>query len=197
MPSRLVPALPAQPSPKCGRGERRPALVRRQPPCRPSLVALLASFRTAPFVPRGALRRPRRVLHVRTDPGEGAVERRQAHSSLPSRLRGAISRACEARTVPLQPGRPLGAPPWRFSAGDPRCRLRQWHRTRPAICPLPGHEARRAGSRTSRAAVSRRQPRDATPRSACRIVSGDAPHERGYESCVAQIRYVVNSEVRM
>ena len=136
------------------------------------------SFPAAPFG------RPRRVLHVRTDPGEGAVERRQAHSSLPSRLRGAISRACEARTVPLQPGRPLGAPPWRFSAGDPRCRLRQWHRRRPAICPLPGQEARRAGSRTSRAAVSRRKPRDATPRSACRIVSGDAPHERGYESCV-------------
>jgi hypothetical protein len=26
-------------------------------------------------------------------------------------------------------------------------------------------------------------PRDATPRSVCRIVSGDAPHERGCESC--------------
>ena len=183
MPLRLAPALPAQPSPKCGRGERRPAMVRRQPPCRPSLVALLSSFRTAPFVPAapfGAASRP----SCSHRPGEGPVERRQAHSSLPSRLRGAISRACEARTVPLQPGRPLGAPPWRFSAGDPRCRLRQWHRSRPAICPLPGHQARRAGSRTSRAAVSRRKPQDATPRSACRIVSGDAPHERGYESCV-------------
>jgi len=36
----------------------------------------------------------------------------------------------ETRVVPLQPGRPLGAPPWRFSAGDPCCRLRQWHRSR-------------------------------------------------------------------
>ena len=73
------------------------------------------SFPAAPFG------RPRRVLHVRTDSGEGPVERRQAHSSLPSRLRGAISRAWEARTVPLQPGRPLGAPPWRFAAGVPNC----------------------------------------------------------------------------
>ena len=196
MPLRLAPALPAQPSLNAA---GRAATRYGSPPASVSTFArcLARVIRTVPFVSRGALRRPRRIPHVRTDPGEGAVERRQAHSSLPSRLRGAISRACEARTVPLQPGRPLGAPPWRFSAGDPRRRLRQWHRSRPAICPLPGRKARRAGSRTSRAAVSRRQPRDATPRSACRIVSGDAPHERGYESCVAQIRYVVNSEVRM
>ena len=93
MPLRLAPALPAQPSPKCGRGERRPAMVRREPPCRPSFVALLSSFRTAPFVPRGALRRPRRVLHVRTDPGRGrwSADRR-------TRL---FHRACEARSAAL------------------------------------------------------------------------------------------------
>ena len=28
-------------------------------------------------------------------------------------------RVSETRAVPLQPGRPLGAPSWRFSAGDP------------------------------------------------------------------------------
>ena len=39
-------------------------------------------------------------------------------------------RVSETRAVPLQPGRPLGAPSWRFSAGDPCCRLRQWHRSR-------------------------------------------------------------------
>jgi hypothetical protein len=44
-------------------------------------------------------------------------------------------RVSETRAVPLQPGRPLGAPSWRFSAGDPCCRLRQWHRSRPATCP--------------------------------------------------------------
>jgi hypothetical protein len=54
------------------------------------------------------------------------MERRQAHSSSVSRVRGATIRVSDTRAVPLQPGRPLGAPPWRFSAGDPRCRLRQW-----------------------------------------------------------------------
>ena len=125
MPLRLAPALPAQPSLNAA---GRAATRYGSPPASVSTFArcLARVIRTVPFVSRGALRRPRRIPHVRTDPGEGAVERRQAHSSLPSRLRGAISRACEARTVPLQPGRPLGAPPWRFSAGDPCCRLRQW-----------------------------------------------------------------------
>ena len=177
MPLRLAPALPAQPSPKCGRGERRPAGVATTASVSTfaRCLALVISNRT--FRSRSTLRRALRPSCSHR-PGEGPVERRQAHSSLPSRLRGAISRACEARTVPVATGTPSGAPPWRFSAGDPRCRLRQWHRSRPAICPLPGHQARRAGSWTSRAAVSRRKPQDATPRSACRIVSGDAPHER-------------------
>jgi hypothetical protein len=38
------------------------------------------------------------------------VERRQAHSSLVSRVRGATIRVSDTRAVPLQPGRPLGAP---------------------------------------------------------------------------------------
>jgi hypothetical protein len=94
MPLRFAPALPAQPFPKCGQRGRRLARVRRQPPCRPSLVALLSSFRTAPFVPRGALRRPRRVLQVRTDPparGRWSADRR-------TRL---FHRACEARSAAL------------------------------------------------------------------------------------------------
>ena len=62
-------------------------------------------------------------------------------------------RVSETRAVPLQPGRPLGAPSWRFSAGDPRCRLRQWHRSRPATCPASDPTVRWARSRTSRAAV--------------------------------------------
>jgi hypothetical protein len=182
MPLRLAPALPAQLSLNAaGEGGDLPGSAASLRVDLRSLPCSRHSNRTfrSPRRPSASAARP---SSSHRSPGEGAVERRQAHSSLPSRLRGAISRACEARTVPLQPGRPLGAPPWRFSAGDPRRRLRQWHRSRPAICPLPGRKARRAGSRTSRAAVSRRQPRDATPRSACRIVSGDAPHERGYES---------------
>ena len=62
-------------------------------------------------------------------------------------------RVSETRAVPLQPGRPLGAPSWRFSAGDPCCRLRQWHRSRPATCPASDPTVRWARSRTSRAAV--------------------------------------------
>ena len=54
-------------------------------------------------------------------PDEGRVERRQAHSLALSRLRGATT-----APLPGATGTPLGAPPWRFSAGDPWCRLRQW-----------------------------------------------------------------------
>ena len=102
-------------------------------------------------------------------------------------------RASAARHRPVASGTPLGAPPWRFSAGDPRCRLRQWDTGAASDLSAPGREAWRTGSRTSGAAV-RAAASDATPRSACRIVSGDAPQERGCE-CLSQLRYVVNSEV--
>jgi hypothetical protein len=177
MPLRFAPALPAQPFPKCGRGGRRPARVRRQPPCRPSLVALLASCRTVPFVSGGALRRPRRVLHVRTDPGEGAVERRQAHSFFRSRVRGAttlsrgdrdLSRRSTVAVFGCGPTKP--AP----GSGTPE----------PQRLPAPAVNAWRSGSGPP-ALRFRAAAWDATPRSAFRIVSGDAPHERGYESCIA------------
>jgi len=164
MPLRFAPALPAQPFPKCGQRGRRLARVRRQPPCRPSLVALLSSFRTAPFVPRGALRRPRRVLQVRTDPparGRWSADRR-------TRL---FHRACEARSAALA------------RHGPSRCNrdaLSALHRgdfrpgTHAAVSgsgtpeptsdlPAPGHTARRAGSRTSRGSGSRRRRRTPLP----------------------------------
>jgi hypothetical protein len=83
-------------------------------------------------------------------------------------------RVSETRAVPLQPGRPLGAPSWRFSAGDPRCRLRQWHRSRPATCP---HQAIRPDGRGPGPPALRFAPqsRDTTPRSIVRIVSGGRP----------------------
>ena len=71
-------------------------------------------------------------------PRRGGVERRQAHSSHVSRVRGATIRVSDTRAVPLQPGRPLGAPPWRFSAADPRCRLRQWATGAVSDCPRQG-----------------------------------------------------------
>ena len=62
-------------------------------------------------------------------------------------------RASAARHRPVASGTPLGAPPWRFSAGDPRCRLRQWDTGAASDLSAPGHEAWRTGSRTSGAAV--------------------------------------------
>jgi hypothetical protein len=66
---------------------------------------------------RGACRRPGWSLSLRTRPNEGRAERRQAHLF--------CCRACEARLprsvrrgASHDAGRsPLGAPPWRFSAG--------------------------------------------------------------------------------
>jgi hypothetical protein len=56
-----------------------------------------------------------------------------------------LRRACEARPpCPGATGTPLGAPPWRFSAWDPRRQLRQWHRICAAACPPPA-KARRDG----------------------------------------------------
>jgi hypothetical protein len=86
-----------------------------------------------------------------------------------------LRRACEARPpCPGATGTPLGAPSWRFSAGDPRRQLRQWHRICAAACP------RRAQSPAGRdpgppAVRFAPPPRDATPCSVLRIVSGRRP----------------------
>ena len=89
-------------------------------------------------------------------------------------------RVSETRAVPLQPGRPLGAPSWRFSAGDPCCRLRQWHRSRPATCPhqvkcLAGEvpDLLRCGSRRNRGTPLPAPSSGSSPE--------DAPSERGCE----------------
>ena len=64
----------------------------------------------------------------------------------------------------------------------PRFHLRHCLRIRAASSSQPGRRAWRAVSRTSRVRGYEPRPQDATPRSAFRIVSGDAPHERGCES---------------
>ena len=147
---------------------------------RPRLSSLLSSSHHLVSAAPCGFRVVSSYLHL--TPHEGWMERRQAHSSSMSRVRGATIRVSDTRAVPLQPGRPLGAPPWRFSAGDPRCRLRQWG---------TGADQRLACARPYGPAggipdLPRQRfappPQDATPRSACRIVSGDAPHERGCES---------------
>ena len=83
---------------------------------------------------------------------------------------------------------PLGAPPW-------RCRPR--NRSGPGIICGSGSEAARSQPLLWRATApgfsfhGLRAAIDATPRSACWIVSGDAPHERGWQS-IYHIHYVVN-----
>ena len=111
-------------------------------------------------------------------PKEGVAERRQAHSSVCVARARRDDRVSETRAVPLQPGRPLGAPSWRFSAGDPCCRLRQWHRSRPATCPrqvkcLAGGvpDLPRCGSRRNRGTPLPAPSSGSSPE--------DAPSERG------------------
>ena len=88
-------------------------------------------------------------------------------------------RACEARPpCPGATGTPLGAPPWRFSAGDPCRPLRQWDTGAGSDLPAPGHKAWPAGSRTSRGAVRAAAAGRHSPLR-LGIVSGDAPPERG------------------
>jgi len=57
-------------------------------------------------------------------PTEGWMERRQGTLFVLSRVRGATSEPCGA-ACPVANGTSLGAPPWRFSAGDRRRRLRE------------------------------------------------------------------------
>ena len=86
---------------------------------------------------------------------------------------------------------PLGAPRWRFwapgaalpSPWAPAVLQRRAGalRIRAASSSHPGRSAWRAGSLPPGANGYEPPPQDATPRSAFRIVSGDAPHERGWE----------------
>jgi hypothetical protein len=122
-----------------------------------------------------ALLRPGWSLFVRTRPEEGWAERRQAHLC--------CCRVCETRRSALvrrgashDAGRsPLGAPPWRFSAGG-RASISGIASGSVQRCSSqPGRRAWRAVSRTSRARGYEPRPQDATPRSAFRIVSRRRP----------------------
>jgi hypothetical protein len=103
-------------------------------------------------------------------------------------------RASAARHRPVASGTPLGAPPWRFSAGDPRRRLRQWDTGAASELSAPGHEAWRTGSRTSRSCGSRRRrgtPLPAPPAGS----SPETPLRSEDANVLSQLRYVVNSAV--
>jgi hypothetical protein len=126
---------------------------------------------------RSASLRPGGVLVIASTPIEGRAERRQAQLFSLSRMRGATDPRPAGHGASHDAGRsPLGAPPWRFSAGP-----------RASISGIASGSVQRAprsqvlmpdgrGSRTSRARDYEPQPQDATPRSAFRIVSrGDYP----------------------
>jgi hypothetical protein len=122
------------------------------------------------------------VLPFAFTPNEGWMERRQAHSLISVALARRDFRACETRTRPGATGTPLGAPPWRFSAGDPRCSLRQWDTGAAATARAKARMPGGRGSSPPAFAVSRRSR--GTPLLAPPSGSSleDAPHERGCES---------------
>lgn len=83
----------------------------------PSLRTCLR-FRVRRRAPRGLWRqRPSRQQQFRPPPMRGgwSADRRTLLCYVARARRD--DRVSETRAVPLQPGRPLGAPPWRFSAG--------------------------------------------------------------------------------
>src|SRR5207302_5560064 len=104
------------------------------------------------------------------------------------------ARRLARRLAPHDAGRsPLGAPPWRFwapgaalpSPWAPAVLQRRAGalRIRAASSSHPGRSAWRAGSLPPEANGYEPSPQDATPRSAFRIVSGDALNERRGEWC--------------
>jgi hypothetical protein len=105
-------------------------------------------------------------ISFRVHPKEGWAERRQAHLC--------CCRVCETRRsalvrrgASLDAGRsPLGAPPWRFSAGGRASISGISSGSVQRSSSQPGRRAWRAVSRTSRARGYEPRPQDATPRSA-------------------------------
>ena len=147
---------------------------------------------------RGALLRPGLVLLIASIPEEGWAERRQAHLS--------CCRVCETRRsarvrrgASHDAGRsPLGAPPWRFSAGG-RASISGIASGSVQRCSSqPGRRAWRAVSRTSRARGYEPRPQDATPRSAYRTVSGRRPSmsEDGKSCTINSLRSQYKSSIR-
>jgi hypothetical protein len=131
---------------------------------------------------RGVGGAPRNVRVLSGTPVGHAITRRAR------RLRGALRPIArqDARERAYDAGRsPLGAPPWRFWApgaalpapSAPAILQRRAGalRIRAASSSHPGRSAWRAGSLPPETSGYEPPPQDATPRSAFRIVSGDAP----------------------
>ena len=135
---------------------------------------------------RGAFLRPGFACCGFAHPNEGwrSAEITLGCSGTRGRALTRHARRLARRLASLGRRSPLGAPPWRFWAPVPRFLLRHLLRIRAASSSQPGRSARRTGSRgLPMPTVTSRLRRDATPRSIFGIISGDAPHERGCESC--------------
>ena len=146
---------------------------------------------------RGALLRPGFVLVIASTPNEGWAERRQAHY--------VCCRVCETRRsarvrrgASHDAGRsPLGAPPWRFSAGG-----------RASISGIASGSVQRAprsqvimpGGRCPgppEPAVTSRGRRTPLPAPPFRTVSGRRPSMSEDANRILQTRYVVNRYLRI
>ena len=145
-------------------------------------LGLGRGFGVEPAVALAAIPAPAIPFH----PERGVDGAPTGHSFVLSRVRGATSEPCGA-ACPVANGTSLGAPPGDFRPGTDAAASGSERPEPPAICPR--QTAKPAGQIPD---LPRQrfapQPGDApTPRSAVRIVSGDAPSERGCKS------YTINS----
>src|SRR5262245_30217870 len=154
-----------------------------------SISGLTISSTRTPPRSRGAFLRPGFCIVASPTPNRGVggaprVVRVQRHPLGLHMTRQA--RRLARRLASHNAGRsPLGAPPWRFwapgaalpSPSAPAVLQRRAValRIRAASSSQPGRSAWRAGSLPPEASGYEPPPQDATPRSAFRIVSGDAP----------------------
>jgi hypothetical protein len=122
------------------------------------------------------------------------MERRQAHSFfLLSRVRGATPAL--VRRGPSRCDRdPFRRSTVALSSCGPTLPFRQWDTGSGSDCPRRAMNAWRSGSEPPAVRFAP-QPRDATPGSVSRIVSGRRPLLSQDANLVFYIRYVVNSKV--
>ena len=116
--------------------------------------------------------------------GRGAPEART--SSSPVTLARRDAARCLTRPSRATGTAPLGAPPWRFSGRATNAACGRQCSRRHAT-PSRGRALAPAGRvpRPPAPAVRAATARDCHHPAPSQNVSGDAPHERGYESCVA------------
>jgi hypothetical protein len=139
---------------------------------RPSSSFLFAPAFVSPSPGEPAVRAQRQPRHQQShSPNEGWMERRQAHSFFLSRVRGATNTSRGDRDPSRRSTVAI------FGRGPTLCSPAVGHRSR-SDCPHQAVKSWRSGSGPPGLRI-RAAARDATPRSIFRIVSGDAPHERG------------------